>query len=291
MGRDIEKVTAAIDYIEDHLSEKLDLDVVAGAVHYSKYYFHRIFTSITGLTIHDYVQRRKLSEAAKLLVFSDKPILEIALLAGYESQQAFTSIFKAMYKKSPGEYRENEEFYPLQLKYVLCEAPLGLDEPVDWGSRIRLATQEDLPAWMKLVRLVVDGFPCLDEEQYMEQIQEYVQEDHGLILMDGSLAIGIMAFTPETGAIDFLGVHPQYRKKGIARAFLKKAFLLLERGDEISATTFREGDKADPGYRDIFKKIGFGERELLVEFGYPTQRFVLEKGSFAAIEQEGEKNG
>lgn len=37
--------------------------------------------------------------AAKLLVFSDKPILEIALTAGYESQQCFTDSFRAMYKR------------------------------------------------------------------------------------------------------------------------------------------------------------------------------------------------
>ena len=47
-----------------------------------------------GLTIHDYAKRRQLTEAAKLLVFSAKPIIGIALMSGYESQQAFTDIFK-----------------------------------------------------------------------------------------------------------------------------------------------------------------------------------------------------
>lgn len=108
----IEHIISAIDYIEAHLIEKLDLDIVASAVHYSKYHLHRMFTRTTGLTIHDYVQRRKLTEAAKLLVFSDRSILDIALLAGYESQQAFTSVFKEMYKQSPNQFRENEVFYP-----------------------------------------------------------------------------------------------------------------------------------------------------------------------------------
>ena len=44
---------------------------------------------------------------------------------------------------------------------------------------------------------------------------------------------------------------------------------------DISVTTFREGDKADTGYRKAYKELGFAEAELLVEFGYPTQRFVL----------------
>lgn len=87
MQKNIQNITAVIEYIEAHLTEKLDLDTIADAVHYSKYHLHRMFADMTGLTVHDYIQRRRLTEAAKLLVFSDKPILEIALLAGYESQR------------------------------------------------------------------------------------------------------------------------------------------------------------------------------------------------------------
>ena len=117
----IETIVAVIEYIEAHLTEKMDLERVASAVHYSKYHLHRMFTGLTGRTPHDYLQRRQLTEAAKLLVFSGKSILDIALLSGYESQQAFTSIFTAMYKMPPNKYRENEKFYPLQLKYRLGE--------------------------------------------------------------------------------------------------------------------------------------------------------------------------
>ena len=286
MQSDVEKVITSIEYIEKHLSEKLDLEIVAGAVHYSKYYLHRIFTKTVGLTIHDYVQRRQLTEAAKLLVFSDKPIIEIALIAGYESQQAFTSIFKSMYKKSPGQYRESEEFYPLQLRYVLNENPMTVDKDIDCQNDIRFAKAEDIPKWLDLVRLVIDGFPHLDEEQYSKQLNDYINEKRALILMDGDLAIGIMGITPEIGSIDFLGVHPQYRKKGITQAFLKKAFSLLIGSTEISVTTFREGDKADPGYRNIFKTMGFAEAELLIEYGYPTQRFVLQKNDLEDSENE-----
>ena len=113
----IEQIISVIDYIESHLSEKLDLEIISGAMHYSKYHLHRMFTAAVGLTLHDYIQRRRLTEAAKLLVFSEQPILDIALKSGYESQQAFSNIFTAMYKTSPGKYRDNEKFYPLQLKF------------------------------------------------------------------------------------------------------------------------------------------------------------------------------
>ena len=55
---------------------------------------------------------------------------------------------------------------------------------------------------------------------------------------------------------------------GISTAGLVDA----EKGEII----FREGDRADTGHRALLRQLGFAERELLVEFGYPTQRFVLE---------------
>lgn len=130
---------------------------------------------------------------------------------------------------------------------------------------------------MALVHLVIDGFPHLDEGQYLERLKEYIKNGRALILKDADIAIGAMAFDEMTGSIDFLGVHPQYRKKGIAKAFCEKALHELARPEAIAVTTFREGDKADTGHRKAIKNLGFAEAELLVEFGYPTQRFVLQR--------------
>lgn len=285
MSENIKNVIAAIDYIESHLHEKLDLNTIAEALCYSKYYLHRMFTGTVGLTIQTYAQRRRLTEAAKQLVFSDKPILEIALTAGYESQQSFTDSFRAMYKKTPNQYREEEEFYPLQLRYVLNENPADLEGEACWRQKIAYATEADVPEWMELVRLVIDGFPHLDEEQYLEQLREYIRNRRALILKDADTAAGIMAFNEMTGSIDFLGVHPQYRKKGIAIVLCEKALHELACSEAITVTTFREGDKADTGYRKTIKSLGFAEAELLVEFGYPTQKFILQKPKYSFSSQ------
>ncbi|ALU13185.1 AraC family transcriptional regulator [Eubacterium limosum] len=271
----IEKVQAAIDYIEDHLTEKLDLDVIAGAVHYSKYHLHRVFSKTVGLTLHEYRNRRQLTEAAKLLVFSERTILDIALQAGYESQQAFTAAFSAMYKQSPSQYRENEKFYPLQLRFQF-EGSYNMrnsTEKTQW--KITYADEGDIPCWMALVHLVIDGFPHLYEEEYVGELKRRIRKRQALILKDGEVAVGAMLFSGETGSIDFMGTHPLYRSQGIPRAFLDKMMSELHKGREISITTYRKGDRADTGHRQAIMELGFAEAELLVEFGYPTQRFVL----------------
>ena len=112
------------------------------------------------MTIHDYVGRRQLTEAAKLLVISEKPIIDIAFICGYESQQAFTTAFKSMYKIPPAEYRERREFNPLQLRFSLHRKVTDMEFK---KSEICFAEISGIPERIKLVLLVIDGYPHLDE--------------------------------------------------------------------------------------------------------------------------------
>ena len=137
------------------------------------------------------------------------------------------------------------------------------------------------------MRLVIDGYPVMDEADYLSKLITAINEKRALVLKDKGVLIGAMAFSSQSGCIDFLGVHPQYRNKGIQRLFLEALLETYLPGQEICTTTFREGDKADTGYRNLLKQLGFAERELLVEFGYPTQRFVLSPGHKEDIENGG----
>lgn len=271
-GQTVRIVSQAIRYIEHNLNDKLELDMVAAALYYSKFHLHRIFTKTVGLTIHEYIQRRRLTEAAKLLIFSRKPILEISLISGYESQQAFTGVFKAMYKTTPAEFRETEKFYPLQLEIHLNEGTAAMDFTKE---DITFAVSADVEDWMELVELTIDGYPCLNRDKYIQNLHRYIDDRKAWILRDEGMVVGAMGVSPDTGSIDFLAVHPQYRSLGITKLFLDKLMDELLYGREISLTTYRAGDKADTGYREEYFRLGFAERELLVEYGYPTQRFVL----------------
>lgn len=272
----IHNIMTVIDYIEENLSDKLNLYNISQAVGYSKYHLHRMFADTIGISIHDYVQRRKLTEAAKLLVFSQKPILEISLVAGYESQQAFSKIFKQMYKQTPNEYRNNQNFYPLQLRFQFNKEIKHLTSQ-DIQKKIHLASLSDIPAWMNLVHLIIDGFPNLDKTKYMQTLEKYIDQKRAFILKEEDLAIGVMLMNEETGSIDFFGVHPLYHKYGIMEAFINKLRNELIPDIDITITTFRLGDKTDTGYRKLYKDLGFIEDELLIEFNYPTQKLRLTK--------------
>ena len=113
------------------------------------------------------------------------------------------------------------------------------------------------------------------KNEYLIELEKGILEQRVLILSDNDIAIALMSINYHTGSIDFFGVHPLYRKYGITKMFLDKVMNELLIDKNISVTTFREGDKADTGYRKAYKELGFAEAELLVEFGYPTQKISI----------------
>jgi AraC-like DNA-binding protein len=112
----IEKI---VDYIETHLDKELSLNKIAEDLNYSKFYIARVFSEKTGITIYKYIQGRRLTIAAQKLVETDKPIIDIAYEAKYNSQQAFTLAFHQLYVCTPQIYRKNGVFYPKQSRICM----------------------------------------------------------------------------------------------------------------------------------------------------------------------------
>lgn len=265
--------TLAVKHIEEHLSENLTLAAVAGASNYSKYHLHRRFSKEAGMTMGDYICRRRLTEAAKMLVFTDWPVLDIAVMVGFGSQQAFSAAFKRMFKKTPSQYRSDEEFWPLQ-------ARLSTDTPVEQRDKlsVRFAALADEHEWMSLLDQVVSGYPHLDEEAYRAHLRRAIARREALVCASENVIVGALAFSRDAGTIDFLGVMPKLRGRGITKVLLRRALdELSSRIEVISTTTFREGDAADTGWRAELLSLGFAETELLTEFGYPTARLIISK--------------
>ncbi|GAE90199.1 AraC family transcriptional regulator [Acetivibrio straminisolvens] len=113
----------AINYIESHLCEDIDLSSVSKEAGYSLYHFHRIFKSVTGDSIKDYIRKRRITEAAKELVYTDKPVVDIGVKYGYESREAFSRAFEKVYGRNPSEVRKSKSLYfirqPMSFDYMM----------------------------------------------------------------------------------------------------------------------------------------------------------------------------
>lgn len=97
----IQSVQKAIEYMENHLLEKISYEDVARQLYMSNYHFHRLFSMITGITANDYIRSRKLSMAGQELIMSDKKVIDMAFKYGYESPESFTKAFVRFHGVTP----------------------------------------------------------------------------------------------------------------------------------------------------------------------------------------------
>lgn len=107
-----EEYTARInivqDYIEKHLSEEFSLIELSKVANFSPYHFHRIFYSMTGETLFQFIQRIRLEKAAFMLLVNKKTdILNIALECGFSNQASFAKAFKNFFHMSASSFRSN----------------------------------------------------------------------------------------------------------------------------------------------------------------------------------------
>ena len=105
MDQQKEIINNVLNYIEDNIREEINVDKIAKNAGYSKFYLNRIFSEYTGMTLHKYVQSRRLTIAAEKLIKTNAPISQPAHEAGYDSQQAFSLAFKQLYVYPPKMYK------------------------------------------------------------------------------------------------------------------------------------------------------------------------------------------
>ena len=113
----------AIDYIEDHLTEEIDYDVVARESFSSSYHFQRVFGILCGYTLGEYIRNRRLSCAGAELSTTGAKVIDIAMKYGYESPDSFSKAFSKFHGVTPSQARDSgqtlKSFSRLVLKISL----------------------------------------------------------------------------------------------------------------------------------------------------------------------------
>jgi len=88
-------------HIEENLTQPIQYETLARMVGCSIYEFSRIFSFIAGMSVSEYIRRRRLSQAAFDIQSSSEKIIDVALKYCYESPAAFTRAFKELHGTTP----------------------------------------------------------------------------------------------------------------------------------------------------------------------------------------------
>ena len=97
----LKKLSAAIDYIENNLDSDLSYEEAAQIACCSVFYFQRIFSYVAGISLSEYIRRRRMTQAAFELQRTDAKVIDVALKYGYTSPTSFNRAFQSVHNISP----------------------------------------------------------------------------------------------------------------------------------------------------------------------------------------------
>lgn len=139
----------------------------------------------------------------------------------------------------------------------------------------------DIGSWIKMVDIVRDYFPGLETDEKMENYKQTVikniQRKTALCVKYTGDIVGVLLFSYNSKCLSFMAVHPTHRRKGLASAMIEKMLSSFPNDTDISVTTFRQDDIKGIAPRELYKNYGFEESELVTEFNYPQQKFILHR--------------
>lgn len=95
-----------LDYIETNLENEIDYSKIAQAACCSEYHFSRMFSSMAGISLSEYIRRRRLTLAAFEIQKSNIRIINVAIKYGYESADSFSRVFQKIHGIKPSDARK-----------------------------------------------------------------------------------------------------------------------------------------------------------------------------------------
>ncbi|HBR99281.1 MAG TPA: AraC family transcriptional regulator [Gammaproteobacteria bacterium] len=104
----LDNIQASIDFIESNIDSELSVPAIAREAGLSQWHFQRIFKALTNETLKRYIRSRRLANALHKLSDTDERIIDIALAAGFESQESFSRAFKKAFDMTPGDARRRD---------------------------------------------------------------------------------------------------------------------------------------------------------------------------------------
>lgn len=104
----LERLNDAMEHIEAHLGERIDVAELARIATTSEYHFRRMFSALAGLPLSEYIRRRRMTVAgAEVLGAPDRTLLDVAVRYGYDTGEGFARAFRAVHGIGPGEARRS----------------------------------------------------------------------------------------------------------------------------------------------------------------------------------------
>jgi AraC family transcriptional regulator len=99
----LEQLNQSLEYLEENMDQRIEIEEAAKRTCTSKFHYQRMFHMVTGVTVAEYIRKRRLTLAAQELQQGQKKVLEVALRYGYQTPESFSKAFVKLHGVTPSE--------------------------------------------------------------------------------------------------------------------------------------------------------------------------------------------
>lgn len=173
-------IQRAIDYVEEHLTDKISYDEVAKKAYASSFHFQRVFGMICGFTLGDYIRFRRLSLAGRELAETSAKVIDVALKYGYDTPESFSRAFTKFHGVSPIQAKNGamiKSFSRLSVKLTLSGGKT-MDYRIETKEAFDLVVKKKhFPKNTELTAAEISGFwaEC-NKDGTVEKIVHYAND-------------------------------------------------------------------------------------------------------------------
>ncbi len=135
----LKRINFILDFIEKNLDTNLSLEQLSQKAYYSPYHFHRVFSTIVGESLNEYINRKRVERIASILLSGlGTPIKELAYTYGFNSESSFSRTFKKFYGMTPTSFK-------LEGKNTLSK--IGIDP---FSAEKYICSIDNLKKWIEM---------------------------------------------------------------------------------------------------------------------------------------------
>ncbi len=134
----LKNMNAAMQYIENNLTDEIDFKEVAKIAYCSEYHFKRMFSFLAGISLSEYIRCRRLTLAAFELKDSDAKVIDVAIKYGYNSPDSFARAFQNLHGITPSEARNSS-------RSLKAYSPMTFQLSIQGGNEMNYRMEEKEP--------------------------------------------------------------------------------------------------------------------------------------------------
>ncbi|MCI5816020.1 helix-turn-helix domain-containing protein [Ruminococcus sp.] len=171
--KNFEVLTEALAYIEQNLEEEFTQQDVANACYVSLSGLQKLFRYAVHFSVGEYISKRRLTHAARLLCSTERSVTEIALQFQYHSPEVFARAFSRLWGVNPSVFRSSRRFTDLYPRLLLNQTG-GTDMP---NQRFDISELYDFLGSRRDCYII-----CFDTVRLMETNDTYGREAGDLLI-------------------------------------------------------------------------------------------------------------